>query len=168
MRASCISISIAILILLSNTLQAQEHPSGQNEMNMAKEHIMLNEKTLQWKTGPASLPAGAQITVLEGDLSKPGPFTIRLKFPANYRVGPHFHPAIEHVTVVDGTFYMGTGKDFNASAATPIKKAGFALMPVGYAHYAYSKTKTIIQLHGIGPWGVTYVNDSDDPRKTIK
>lgn len=167
MKPSYAALFISFFSILNiQTLHAQDHATGQNDMHAAKEHIMLNEKDLVWKAGPASLPAGAKMIVMEGDLSKAGPFTIRLQLPSNYRVGPHFHPAIEHVTVVDGIFFMGTGKEYNVAAATPIKKAGFAVMPVGYAHYAYTKSKTVIQLHGMGPWGITYVNDADDPRKS--
>jgi hypothetical protein len=39
------------------------------------------------------------------------------------------------------------------------------MMPKGNRHFAWTKGETIVQLHGIGPWGVTYVNPSDDPRK---
>jgi hypothetical protein len=128
-------------------------------------HKMLNENNLTWKAGPASLPPGAQMAMLEGDPAKAGPFTMRLILPSNYRVGPHFHPAVEHVSVIKGNFYMGTGKEFKEDAATRIKANGFAVMPVGYAHYAFTRGKTIIQLHGVGPWGITYINDADDPRK---
>ncbi len=128
-------------------------------------HKMLNENNLAWKAGPASLPPGAQMAMLEGDPAKAGPFTMRLILPSNYRVGPHFHPAVEHVSVIKGNFYMGTGKEFKEDAATRIKANGFAVMPVGYAHYAFTRGKTIIQLHGVGPWGITYINDADDPRK---
>ena len=142
---------------LSAQVQAQDHSMTG--------HILLNQNHLVWKDGPASLPKGAKIAVLEGDMSKEGPFTIRLMVPANYKIYPHWHPAIEHVTVVQGTFYMGAGEQFNEASATKLSTGGFAVMPVKHAHYAFTKGKSIIQLHGVGPWGITYVNEAHDPRK---
>src|SRR3970040_799209 len=72
-------------------------------------HIMVVPSDLKWVDGPQSLPKGAKIAVLEGDPSKPGPFTMRAKMPANYKIAPHTHPAVEHVTVISGTCYMGLG-----------------------------------------------------------
>ena len=34
----------------------------------------------------------------------------RLKFPANYKVPPHWHPGIEHITIISGTLNMGIGR----------------------------------------------------------
>ena len=161
-------LACSLFILLSANAYAQEHGAMSVNLNADNQHVMLNESKLKWMPGPASLPPGTKMSVLEGDLSKPGPFTIRLQIPANFRIGPHFHPAIEHVTVVDGNFYMGTGKEYNEAAATQIKKGGFAVMPVGFAHFAFTKGKTTIQLHGMGPWGITYINEADDPRLALK
>ena len=129
-------LACSLFILVSANAYAQEHGAMSVNLNADNQHVMLNESKLKWMPGPASLPPGTKMSVLEGDLSKPGPFTIRLQIPANFRIGPHFHPAIEHVTVVDGNFYMGTGKEYNEAAATQIKKGGFAVMPVGFAHFA--------------------------------
>ena len=155
---------LLLFAFVSSASLGQPH-SGETNNHGNKQHIILNANKLVWKNGPASLPAGARMVMLEGDLSAAGPFTIRLMLPANYRVGPHFHPAIEHVTVIEGAFHMGTGREYNEAAATAIKKGGFAVMPVEYPHFAFTRGKTIIQLHGMGPWGITYINDADDPRK---
>jgi hypothetical protein len=46
-------------------------------------------------------------------------------------------------------------------AQTPI----IATSAKGMTHYAFFPEETVIQLHGIGPQGITYVNPADDPRK---
>jgi hypothetical protein len=76
-------------------------------------HIMVNPTDLKWADVP-SLPAGAKIAVIEGPLNEAVPFTFRLKFPADYKSPAHWHPAIEHVTVISGTFNMGTGDKLDA------------------------------------------------------
>jgi alcohol dehydrogenase YqhD (iron-dependent ADH family) len=51
-------------------------------------------------------------------------------------------------------------------APKDLKSAGsVAIMQPKTNHFAWTKTATIVQLHGMGPWGVTYVNPADDPRK---
>jgi hypothetical protein len=165
MKNVALIVTLVSSVFLFSFVHAQEHAGAVTDSHSTGEHIMINGKKLTWKTGPASLPAGIQMTMLEGDLSKAGPFTARLMVPANYRIPPHFHPAIEHVTVLEGIFFMGTGKELNQSTATELKTGDFAVMPIGFVHYAFTRDKAIIQLHGIGPWGITYINEADDPRK---
>jgi hypothetical protein len=72
---------------------------------------------IKWEEGPASLPKGAQIAVLEGDLAKEGPFAFRVKMSDSYRIPPHTHPKTERVTVISGTFNIGMGEKFDDKAA---------------------------------------------------
>jgi hypothetical protein len=32
-------------------------------------------------------------------------------------------------------------------------------------HFTWNQEEVIVQLNGTGPWGVTYINPADDPRK---
>ena len=128
-------------------------------------HVMVVPKDLKWADAPPSLPKGAKVAVLEGDPTKEGPFTMRAEVPAKYKIMPHWHPAIEHVTVISGELYMGAGETLDEKAAMKLVAGGFAVMPVKHVHYAFTKgKKATIQIHGIGPWGITYVNPADDPR----
>lgn len=128
-------------------------------------HIMLQLADLNWGEGPASLPPGAKLVVIEGVLANPGPFTARLKLPAGYTVKPHWHPAIEHVTVLSGAINFGTGETFDPGKMKVMPVGSFIVMPPQSPHFASTNEETIIQLHGVGPWGVTYVSPEDDPRK---
>jgi hypothetical protein len=126
---------------------------------------------VKWGSGPNALPAGAQMAVLEGDPMKPGPFTIRLKFPNNYRIPPHSHGRTEHVTVLSGSIHVGMGDKFDEKSMTSFGPGSFAAIEPGAHHYGMVKNdnflkgrETIIQLHGEGPWEIKYVNASDDPR----
>ena len=152
-----------VLVVVSVSLQAQEQAGEKKEMHQTG-HTLLMPTDLKWTDGPASLPKGTTAAVMEGDPSKPGPFTMRLKLPANYKIPSHWHPGIEHVTVLSGSFYMGLGESFDQSKASKLSASGFAVMQVGTRHFAFTKEEALIQLHGIGPWGITYVNPADDPR----
>ena len=105
--------------------------------------------------------------MLEGDpAKKAGLFTLRLKMPDGYKIAPHYHPADEHVTALQGTFVMGMGEKFDQSAGRELAVGSFAVMPTGTRHFAWTKGETIVQLQGVGPWGLTYVNPADDPRRS--
>ena len=129
----------------------------------ADTHVMVMPADLKWVDVP-SLPPGAKIAVIEGPMNEAVPFTIRLKLPADYKVPAHSHPAIEHVTVISGTFNLGTGDKFDQSKTTQLSAGGIAVMQPKTNHFAWTKEETIIQTHGVGPWAVNYVNPADDPR----
>ena len=132
--------------------------------DMHADHIMVMPGDIQWMDAPPGLPPGSKAAVIEGDPGVAGLFTMRAKIPANYKIMPHFHPADEHITVIEGNCYMGVGDMFDEKAAKEMVTGGFAVMKVGTHHYFYSKKECIIQLHGMGPWGITYLNPADDPR----
>ena len=85
--------------------------------------------------------------------------------PAGYRIPPHFHMRREHVTVVSGNLKVGMGDKFDEGAMNSFSPGSFAYLEPQTHHYAMADGETVIQLHGIGPWGIKYVNASDDPRK---
>lgn len=128
------------------------------------EHMMMTPADLKWSDVP-SLPQGAKIAVIEGKMSEAQAFTVRLKFPASYRLPAHWHPAVERVTVLSGTFHMGTGDTFDRAKTMPLSTGAIAIMQPKTTHFAWTKDETVVQLHGTGPWGITYVNEADDPRK---
>ena len=70
--------------------------------------VMVTPTDLKWADAK-SLPPGVKVAVIEGALDEAVPFTFRVKIPADYKVPAHWHPAIEHVTVISGTFNMGMG-----------------------------------------------------------
>src|SRR4029453_11502851 len=80
----------------------------------AQQHLIVTSDTLKW-VDPPTFP-GAKLAVVQGDPSKEGLFVYRVKFPANYKIAPHFHKASENVTVLTGVFYMGMGEVFDQKA----------------------------------------------------
>ena len=130
----------------------------------APAHVLVLPAEIKWSPGPPSLPKGAQLVVLSGDPSKPAPFAVRLKFPAGFKVAPHWHPTDEHVTVISGTMLFGMGDSVDVKAQKSVGPGGYSLMPAEMHHYASTKTGAVVQVHGVGPFAVTYVNPADDPR----
>ena len=131
----------------------------------AHNHKAVQPETLKW-VAPAAYAKGAQFTVVTGDPSKEGFYVVRLKVPAGFRIAPHTHPNDENVTVLSGTFGIGTGTTFDEKKGSAVKAGGYAFVAKGMQHFAWFPEETVIQLHGMGPQGITYVNAADDPRKT--
>ena len=141
----------------ATTVAFGQHPGGA--------HRMVMPADLKWADVP-SLPPGAKITVIEGPMNEAVPFTIRLKFPKDYTIPAHSHPAIERVTVLSGTFHMGTGDKLDKTKTHALSAGAIGIMQPGTNHYAWTAEETIVQLNGNGPWGITYVDPKDDPRKS--
>ncbi len=157
-----------ILVTLTATLAlgsiAAPVALAQSGTHMASDHMMATPDELKWVDIP-SLPPGAKLAVIEGPINQAGPVTFRLRLPANYQIPAHWHPAIEHVTVISGTFNMGTGDKLDQTKSRALTAGSVAIMQPKTNHFAWTKDETIVQVHGMGPWGVTYVNPADDPRK---
>ncbi|MBW3628209.1 MAG: cupin domain-containing protein [Gemmatimonadetes bacterium] len=130
--------------------------------------IVADPGTIKWAPAPASLPAGARVTLLDGDPAQPGPFTMRLWMPDGYRIPPHFHPGVERITVISGTFLLGTGDRFDASGLNTMETGAYASMGAGMRHFVQTRGETVVQLNNIGPWALHYVNPADDPRNAPK
>ena len=129
-----------------------------------RHHVIAPLADAQWGPAPPMLPAGAQIAVLAGDPTKAASYAVRLKFPPNYTIPAHSHPTDENVVVVSGEFIAGVGDVVNKTAAKGLGVGGFAQLPAGMNHFAFTRQETTIVLFGIGPVEFKYVNPSDDPR----
>ncbi len=129
----------------------------------AQDHMIYNTGDIKWMDAAPPMPPTAKVAVLEGDPSKEGEFTMRAKLPAGFKIPPHWHPATEHVTVISGMFYLGFGDKYDETNGTAISPGGMAIMMPKHHHYAWTNEETVIQLNGIGPWGLVYVNPEDDP-----
>lgn len=154
LRTAFASVTFACASLVAPAQAAESHA----------DHVFVAPKDLKWADVP-SLPAGAKAAVIEGPMNKPGPFMIRVKFPANYKVPPHWHNGIEHITIISGTLNMGMGDKFDQKKTRPLSAGHVSIMQPKTNHFVWTKTETIAQIHGMGPWEVTYVNPADDPRK---
>jgi len=131
-------------------------------------HRIVQPDQVQWSSGPDALPPGAQAAVLEGDPKQSGPFTMRLKMPAGYRISPHSHPRQERVTVISGAFKMAMGNRLDESKFTQLPAGGYVTISANQNHFAGTDVESVIQINSEGPWQVVYVNPADDPRTKKK
>jgi quercetin dioxygenase-like cupin family protein len=149
-------VAVALLGGIGGTVAGEEE---------APAHVMVMPDDLDWQPVP-SLPEGARVAVLEGNPAEEGPFTMRLSLPPGYTIPAHTHPVAERVTVLSGTFHIGLGETFDREAAHALPEGALAVMDSGIAMYGFTgEEPTVIQLTGEGPWGITYLDPDDDPRK---
>ena len=125
----------------------------------------VNPNDVKWGAAPPSLPKGAKVAVLYGDPGKAGPFVIRLMAPGGYKIPPHWHSQAENITVISGTLFLGSGDSMDTAHANALRPGGYHYLPAKAHHYAFGKTATIVQVHGDGPFDITYINPADDPQK---
>lgn len=109
----------------------------------------------KWEEYPG-IPGVSRMTVY-GDPSKAGTYVIRVRFAPGIMSMPHFHPEDRMVTVVKGTWWTGTGENFDPASTEPIRTGGFMLHPAGGAHFDGAKDEEVIlQMAGMGPSGTTF------------
>jgi quercetin dioxygenase-like cupin family protein len=145
-----LTTSAALLLAISSSAAFAQAP-------------VTSKNDVKWGPAPGVFAPGAQMAVLEGDPSGNKLFTVRLRFPNNYKIMPHTHPTDENVTVISGEFTVGMGDKIDTKTALTLKPGGFVTAPAGHSHYGIARGETIVQVHAMGPFALTYVNPADNP-----
>lgn len=127
-------------------------------------HKVVPAEDVTFGAGPPHLPAGVELAVLAGNPGEAGVFVLRLKFPAGYVIPPHFHSQDELATVISGGLGIAMGDTLDRDAASLLAPGSFVQLPANMAHYAWANEETVVQLAGMGPFDITYVENADDPR----
>jgi mannose-6-phosphate isomerase-like protein (cupin superfamily) len=131
-------------------------------MKAKPEAVFMNAKDLKWTEGLPVFPKGMQMTVLYGDPSKAGPFAARLKMPDGYKIAPHWHTQDEQLTILEGTFVLHMGDSLKSEGHT-LETGGFHYLPGKMHHSAEVKGEAIVQVQGMGPFDIHYINPADNP-----
>jgi hypothetical protein len=148
-------IGLTGVVLLSASVDAGQHPAA-----TSAHAVVVAPADVRWRP----LRPGAEIAVVSGDPDAAGaPFVIRMRYQGTVRVPPHWHPTDEHITVISGTFMLGMGDRVDESAAVALAAGTYAFAPARMPHFAWSKGDAVVQVHGIGPFAINYVNPADAP-----
>lgn len=155
--------SLMVLLLAAAPAWAAPPAASGAPVHQGTGMPMHNPDTLVWQAMPPVLPAGGQLAVLDGDPFKPGPYTLRLMMPAGYQIPPHWHSRAENVTVISGAISIGMGDVMDPAATRELQTGGFHSIPARVHHFAFSTNGAVVQIHGDGPFDITYVNPADHP-----
>jgi quercetin dioxygenase-like cupin family protein len=125
--------------------------------------VRITPAEIHWQDVPGG--HGAQQAVLLGDEDKPGLYVVRAKFPPYVMDHPHWHPNARYVTVLQGTWYTGTGDTFDLARAVPLKPGSVMMHPAKASHWDGSagNETVVVQIMGEGPADSTLV----DPRQAF-
>lgn len=116
--------------------------------------VAMKASEIKW-SDMKGMPGWKQ-AILVGDPDKPGPYVERIMVPPNASVPPHSHPDTENITVLAGSFGIGTGDKFDKSKGTVLGVDSFYMLPANTRHYAWVGPKGVtLQVDGVGPSGMT-------------
>ena len=126
--------------------------------------VAVTPAEMTWVSqGPLAAPGMEQLNLV-GDPAKPGPYTLRLKFPKGYKVAPHTHPDAREVTVLSGVFATGYGETFDRAKLKMLPAGSFYTEPANLPHFIEIQEDTVIQVSGMGPSGRQLVHPADSPK----
>jgi quercetin dioxygenase-like cupin family protein len=132
-------------LLAATIVNAQAPPKPDAAIGITPEAVVWNE-------GPATLPPGSKMAVLEGSPRSEGIFTMRVRIPAGSAIPPHWHPRQERVTILSGAVDLGFGTVANKDSVTRYRTGSFYVNPPRVMHYLFFPEATEMQMTGEGPW----------------
>jgi len=100
--------------------------------------------------------AGNDTAVLAGDPSKPGIYVILVKWHPHKMSRPHFHPNDRYITVLSGTWWVGTGPKYDPESTVPVRAGSYVRHFAKQIHYDGAKDEEVVlEIVGEGPETMT-------------
>jgi hypothetical protein len=156
----------ALARLMAVSLAVLAAPAIAQQTLLMKGMDAIAAPGLAW-TDAKSIPPGAQMLMLYGSPDRPGPYIMRVKFPAGYKLPPHRHQDARAVTVLQGNYWSAVGDTFDQAKLKKFGPRDYYTTDAGVSHFAWAESEVIIQESGTGPVSspIEFVNPADDPRK---
>lgn len=109
----------------------------------------VNLKDIPWKENANHSSASF---IVSGDPNKEGSLYVQLlKWYPHHNSTPHFHPHDRFITVLSGTWWVGTGTHYDMNTTTPMRAGTVVTHFANKVHYDGAKDEeAIIELVGIG------------------
>jgi hypothetical protein len=149
---------ICTCALLACLIACGPRAYGQDKPDAAASHKIVRSEDLKW----SPIIKGCDLAPVSGDPAADGtPFVLRLRCADGSKIPAHWHPTEENVTVLKGTFLVGMGEKYDESKVMTMNAGNFISMPKEMRHFGLCKGETIVQVHGMGPFKVNWVNPAD-------
>ena len=151
-----IAVTLATGLLAGSFVQAQGlAPTAFGE---------ILPEDIVWMSFPA-FPPSVRLAGLVGDVSKAGPYVVRVKVPAGVKLMPHTHPEDRIYTIISGVFYIGLGTVFDPEKLKAYPPGSVVVLPGNTPHFHWARSgEYVTQVTAIGPLGLEYLDPEDDPR----
>ena len=126
--------------------------------------VAVTPSEMSWKSqGPLASPGMEQVNLV-GDPSRPGAYTLRLKFPKGFKIAPHSHPDAREVTIISGVYATGYGETFDSAKLKTLPAGSFYTEPANVPHFIEIEEDTVLQVSGTDPSGRKLVNPFDNSK----
>lgn len=150
--------TLLVCVVLLGVVVLGVRAYGQEKADGAAAHKIVRYADLKW----TPIIKGCDLAAVSGDPNADSiPFVIRIRCADGSKIPAHWHPTDENVTVLRGVFLVGMGDAFDETKLQTMNVGNFVAMPKEVRHYAMSKGDTIVQVHGVGPFKVNWVNPAD-------
>jgi hypothetical protein len=134
-----VALGLAMVVSLGSAKTA--------DLNPAAIAYKLPEQ-IQWIDDPN----GSKRAVLTGDPSKPGLYVVLVKWTSHHMSRPHWHPNDRFITVVSGTWWVGTGTKFDPENTVALPAGTFVMHFGKQIHYDGAKEgEAMLEIVGEGP-----------------
>src|SRR5262249_27786250 len=159
MRARITLLSLGILLV---PVLALAQGAKLTAANPPASHVIVTPDQLVWKP----LIPGVEMAVVFGDPDKKGGlYVIRIRSKGEVKVMPHWHVTDEHITVLEGSFWIAHGERFEARELQELPAGAHAMTPAEVRHFGLHKAGNVVEVFGEAPFVFNFVNPEDDPRR---
>jgi quercetin dioxygenase-like cupin family protein len=145
-RSAIVLSALAAAVIATSEIRAQSNA--------------VTPDQLKFNRNPAT---GSEIAVVMGKPGEPGPFVLRVRYPAGLKAMPHSHPNDTYVTVISGVLRYAEGEKFDESKFKDYPAGSFFVIPANVPHYENATAPMEFQAHGIGPIRFIFVDPRHDP-----
>jgi quercetin dioxygenase-like cupin family protein len=152
MKRSCFA---ALALIVSTPLLADPPTQVMNIMRDA-----------ELKFVPSKTTPGVSQAVIWGNPAKPNEvYVVRNRFSPGTFSRPHFHPETRYITVIKGTWWVGSGPNFDPNNTTPVPAGSVVVHHPNQIHWDGAKDEeAVVQIMGIGPSATTRVDERGQPK----
>jgi hypothetical protein len=110
--------------------------------------------------------SGIQTTVLSGDPTAAGPYTIALRVPAHMKIAAHTHRDDRAAVVISGVWFFGYGSSADETELKALEPGSFYTEPADAPHFAMTRDEpAVVYITGFGPTDTHYIDAAADPRR---
>jgi hypothetical protein len=121
----------------------------------SKETFVLQHNDIKFAPWSGLPPGSGEIAKLYGDLDKPGPYLVLMKWHPGWFSAPHSYATDRIQMVLSGTWWVNSGADFDPKHAVPVPAGGFVKRAARTFHYdgvpSGAKEPVVVAVFGMGP-----------------
>lgn len=156
MTSNPVLVIPVMLVLIS---ACTHRPIGEMQFPGDEVQHVVHANSISWKPCPPGLPAGCEgIAILEGHPKKADLFTVRFKLAKGFKMPAHTHPKDERVTIFSGKMSVAFGESATHDNAASFGPGDYYVNAREAVHVVWADEDTVLQITGIGPWKVNFVN----------